>query len=116
MKISSLIYMLFLLYSFSNKIALAESSSAFTDHYGKVNAVNSKYSHVVISDFRLHYTDGSDFYKESGAPISNIGNELKSGMPVKVSYFKNSSGDFVIKKLIIISEQEFRKSRFFNRN
>lgn len=116
MKILSIKYTLFLLYFFSNGIVLAESSSAFTDHYGKVDAVYSKYSRLVISDLDLHYTYGSSFYKESGARITNIGNELKVGTPVNFLFFKNSAGHLVIKKLKIISEREFRRSQKSDRD
>lgn len=116
MKIAKIIYVLFLLSGFGSNVALAERTStsgqvsAYTDHFGIVNAVYLKESRIVVSDIDLHYTHGSGFYKDSGARISNIGKELKPGTPVKFHYYKKSSV-FVLKDLKIISEREYKNSQ-----
>ncbi len=116
MKQSKVIYALLLLPVFGCNLALADNTassekrSSYVDQYGIVNAVYLDESRLVVSDVNLHFTFGSRFYKASGARISNVGNELKPGTPVKYHFYRKSSNR-VLKDLKIISKQEFKKSQ-----
>jgi hypothetical protein len=97
-------------FALADRENLSEQRASYIDQYGTVDAVYLKESRMVVSDMNLHYTHGSGFYKNSGARISNIGNELKPGTPVKFHYYKKSP-ILILKDLKIISEREYTNSQ-----
>lgn len=112
MKKYGIVYTLFLILVVWTGLVSADrrSSSSFSEHYGIVVAIYPKESRLVISDMNLHYTYGTGFYKESGARLSIIKNELKLRSPVRFSFYKTKAG-LVLKTLKIVSKREARSSR-----
>jgi hypothetical protein len=115
MKIQKIVLTLCFISLFASESLLAdrknssEQGSAFTDYYGKVNAIYSEESRMVISDISLLIQQGSRFQHANGSRIANIKHTLKPGTPVKYRYYTKQP-NLVLKDLKIISMREFNRA------
>ena len=114
MKIYKIIYTLFIVFSCASVLAegntRSEKKSAFTDHYGIVNAIYADESRIVISDVSLLYKHSSAFYNAQGRRISNIKRKLKPGTVVKYHYYQKPP-NLILKDVKVISMREFNRAK-----